>query len=67
MGRLKIYHSEDDTEEIKRNREVKFLSLSGQERFFELVKLNKLAVLMNGGKPLKVPQGIGIVIRRNVG
>ncbi|WP_421943840.1 hypothetical protein [Pedobacter sp.] len=64
---MKIYHSDIDREEIERNREVKFLSLSGQERFFELVKLNRLAVLMNGGRPFKTPQGKGIVIRRNAG
>lgn len=52
---------------IDRERELRFLSLSGEERFFELVKLNKLAVLMNGGKPLKVPHGNGIVIRRSAG
>ena len=56
MGRLKIYHSDIDKEVIERSREVKFLSLSAEDRFFELVKLNKLAVLMNRGnlsKPLK--------------
>jgi len=64
MGRLKIYNSDIGKEEIERSREVKFLSLSAEDRFFELIKLNELAVLMNGGKPLKVPQGKGIVIRK---
>ena len=65
MSRLKIYHSDVAREEIERNREVKFLSLSAEDRFFELVKLNKLAVSMNGGKPLKAPQGKGILIRKS--
>ena len=65
MGRLKIYNSDIDKEEIERSREVKFLSLSAEDRFFELIKLNELAVLTNGGKPLKAPQGKGIVIRRS--
>ncbi|WP_316795614.1 hypothetical protein [Pedobacter agri] len=67
MGRLKIHNSNIKREMIDRERELRFLSLSGEERFFELVKLNKLAVLMNGGKPLKVPHGNGIVIRRSAG
>ncbi|WP_316808766.1 hypothetical protein [Pedobacter agri] len=52
---------------IERLRETKLRSLSVEDRFFELVKLNNLAVLMNGGEPLKVPQGKGIIIKRNAG
>jgi len=62
-----MHNSKIERVVIERERETKFLSLSVEDRFFELVKLNKLAVLMNGGKPLKVPQGKGIIIRRNAG
>jgi len=62
---LKIYDSDIKKEEIERSREVKFLSLSAEERLLELFKLNRLAVVMNGGKPLKIPKGKGIVISKS--
>jgi len=64
MGRLKIYDQSKTKEEIQVEREQEFLNLTPSEKFFRLLKLNKLAVTMNGGKPLKVPQGKGLIIKK---
>ena len=64
MGRLKIYDQSKTKEEIQVEREQEFLNLRPSEKFFRLLKLNKLAVTMNGGKPLKVPQGKGLIIKK---
>ena len=36
-----------------------------REQFHSLLNLNRISVQMNGGNPLKKPQGLGIVIRKS--
>jgi hypothetical protein len=40
------------------------LSRTPEQRFFGVLQLNYISVTMNGGKPLKSPQGKGLVIRK---
>ena len=64
MGRLKLYDINIPREHILAERENAYLSLTASQRFFKTLELNQASVAMNGGKPLKIPQGLGIVIRK---
>ena len=64
MGRLKIYDTSIPLEHIVNEREVQYLSRSGEGKLKALLHLNHVTVQMNGGKPLKYPQGRGIIIRK---
>ncbi|MGE6220501.1 hypothetical protein ACQKCH_11795 [Nubsella zeaxanthinifaciens] len=64
MGRLKIYDISVPRESILAERETLYLSKSAEQKIFTLLQLNRTAVQLNGGKPLKQPQGKGLLIRR---
>ena len=64
MGSLKLYDINTPYQSIATQREQRFYNLSAEEKFYALIKLNKIAVELNGGRPLKTPQGKGIVIRK---
>ena len=64
MGRLKLYDTSIRRELIAQERESVYLSRSPEQRFFSVLHLNHISVTMNGGKPLKSPQGKGLVIRK---
>lgn len=64
MGKLKIYDLSTPSEQIVREREVAYLALSPKEKLLQLISLIHLSVSLNGGKPLKQPQGKGLVISR---
>ena len=64
MGRLKIYDQNTSRESILAEREAVYLSRSAEQKFYALINRNRIAVQLNGGNPLKKPQGKGIVIRR---
>ena len=64
MGRLKIYTNDIPRENIVAEREALYLSKSIEQKIYALLQLNHVAVQLNGGKPLKQPQGKGIFIRK---
>lgn len=64
MGKLKLYDTSIPPELIAQERESVYLSRSPEQRFFSVLHLNHISVTMNGGKPLKSPQGKGLVIRK---
>ena len=64
MGRLKIYDISIPRESILAERETLYLSKSAEHKIFTLLQLNRTAVQLNGGKPLKQPQGKGLLIRK---
>lgn len=59
-----MIHSEPDPEKLAMERAQRFLSLTTEEKMDALFSLIELSVLFNGGKPLKVPQGKGIIIKK---
>jgi hypothetical protein len=63
MGKL-ILHAAPDPERLSLERARRFASLSTEEKLNALFALIELSVALNGGKPLKAPQGKGIIIRK---
>lgn len=53
-------------ESILAEREERYLNRSAAQKFFALLKLNRISVQMNGGEPLKKPQGKGIIISKPI-
>ena len=64
MGKLTLYDITVPRETIVHERENVYLSRTPEQRFFNILQLNQISVTMNGGKPLKSPQGKGIIIRK---
>lgn len=65
MGTLKLYDINISRDSIVAEREQAYLIRSAEQKFFALLNLNRIAVQMNGGRPLKLPQGKGIVISKS--
>lgn len=65
MGKLTLYDITIPREAIVEERESVYLSRNSEQRFFSILQLNRISVAMNGGRPLKSPQGKGIVIRKS--
>lgn len=65
MGRLKLYDTNISRATIIAEREYAYLNRSSEQKFHSLLNLNSISVQMNGGNPLKKPQGLGIVIRKS--
>jgi len=63
MGKV-ILHNNPDPERNNCDRSRRFQQLSTEEKLTALFNLNALAVAFNGGKPIKVPQGKGMVISK---
>lgn len=63
MGRV-VLHTNPDPERLERERAQRFAALPFEQKLLELYALIDLAIKMNGGKPLKEPQGKGIVLRK---
>ncbi|GAA4319797.1 hypothetical protein [Compostibacter hankyongensis] len=64
MSRLKIYSTNVSRESILRERAAAYQQLSSREKIEQLFSLIQVSVSLNGGKPLKYPQGKGVVISR---
>lgn len=64
MGKLKLYDINTPREIIVEERDAIYLISTPEQRFFGVLQLNHISVIMNGGKPLKSPQGKGLVIRK---
>jgi hypothetical protein len=65
MGKLKLYDISIPPEQLVRERDSAYLALSPKEKFLQLLALIHLSTSLNGGRPLKQPQGKGLVISRN--
>ncbi len=57
-------HENPDPEKQALERALAFNALSDTDKIKRLLTINALAVKLNGGKPLKQPQGKGIIIRK---
>ncbi|KIA88912.1 hypothetical protein OC25_25820 [Pedobacter kyungheensis] len=66
MGKLKLYDINIPRETIVEERESVYLSQTSEQHFFNVLQLNRISVVMNGGRPLKSPQGNGLVIRKPI-
>jgi hypothetical protein len=62
MGTLKIYDTYIPRSQIVAEREAEYLSQPPEVKLKRLLALIRLSIAMNGGKPLKLPQGKGLVI-----
>ncbi|MEY4541554.1 MAG: hypothetical protein RLZZ306_3311 [Bacteroidota bacterium] len=63
MGKL-ILREIVDTDLQDLERAKRFLNLDATSKMKELFALIDLSIKFNGGKPLKLPQGKGLVIRK---
>ena len=63
MGKVIIRQNADITQQDL-ERSKRFYNLPTEEKLNELFALIDLSVKLNGGKPLKVPQGKGLVLRK---
>lgn len=66
MSRLKLHDTTLSSGEIIHLREQKYLQLSPAEKLNTLFNLIAVSKKLNGNKPLKQPQGKGIIISRNL-
>lgn len=64
MAKLILHNTSLPAGQLARERALRFLQLSPQEKLTELFALIRLSVAMNGGQPLKQPQGKGLIIQR---
>jgi hypothetical protein len=62
MGSLKLYDTNISRACIVAEREHAYLNRSSEQKFLALLNLNRISVQLNGGNPLKKPQGLGLVI-----
>ena len=64
MGSLKLYDTNISRASIVAEREYAYLNRSSEQKNLALLNLNRISVQMNGGNPLKKPQGLGLIIRK---
>ncbi len=64
MSRLRLHDLNKSREEIELERNLLFAALSGTEKLRRLLLLMNAARKLNGGKPLKEPQGKGFIIKK---
>jgi hypothetical protein len=64
MDRLHIHDLSKSREEIALERSLRFAALDGTEKFRQWLTLMNVARKINGGKPLKAPQGKGYVFKK---
>ena len=64
MGSVKLYDINIPRERITADREAVYLSKSVRNKIYSLLNLIKISVQLNGGNPLKKPEGKGLVIQR---
>lgn len=64
MSKLTLYDVSMSRDDILKIREGRFLNASPKEKLDQLLRLIRVSIKLNGGKPLKTPQGNGIVIRK---
>ena len=63
MGKLILREIPDtDLQDLERSK--RFVSLDATSKMNELFALIDLSVKLNGGKPLKMPQGKGLILKK---
>ncbi len=62
MGSLKLYDINIPRENIIAEREATYLNKSVEKKLYSLFNLIKISVQLNGGHPLKKPEGKGLII-----
>jgi len=65
MSRV-IFHNHAAPGAIEMRRAAEWEQLQPEQRWQRLLNLIRLSVLLNGGRPLKQPQGKGLIIRKNL-
>lgn len=65
MGSLKLYDINIPRESIIALRESIYLNKSSENKIYALLKLIQISVQLNGGNPLKKPQGKGLIISKS--
>ncbi|MXV52713.1 hypothetical protein GS399_17205 [Pedobacter sp. HMF7647] len=65
MSKLKLYDLATPREQILRECDSHYLSRSAEQIIKDGIALNRMSVRLNGDKPIKSPQGKGVIIRRN--
>lgn len=65
MGSLKLYDTNISRASIVAERERAYLTRTAEQKIYALLNLNRISVQMNGGNPLKKPQGLGLIIRNS--
>jgi hypothetical protein len=63
MGRV-ILHTKPDPEKLELERAKQFFLLPLEEKLNRLFALIDLSVKLNNNKPIKQPQGKGLIIRK---
>jgi hypothetical protein len=63
MGKL-ILRDITDTQSQDLERAKRFMNLDTTSKLNELFALIDLSVKLNGGKPLKTPQGKGLILKK---
>ena len=63
MGKL-ILRNIADTQSQDLERAKRFMNLDTTSKLNELFALIDLSVKLNGGKPLKTPQGKGLILKK---
>jgi hypothetical protein len=63
MGKL-ILRNIANTESQDLERAMRFMNLDTTSKLNELFALIDLSVKLNGGKPLKTPQGKGLILKK---
>jgi hypothetical protein len=63
MGKL-ILRNIANPESQDLERAIRFMNLDTTSKLNELFALIDLSVKLNGGKPLKIPQGKGLVLKK---
>lgn len=64
MGKLKLYDTGIPHEQIIKERDQRYLQQSPADKFYSLLQLINVTITMNGGRPLKQPQGKGLIITK---
>ena len=65
MGSLKLYDINIPRESIIALRESIYLNRFSESKIYTLLNLIRISVQLNGGNPLKKPQGKGLIIRKS--
>lgn len=52
---------------MRDKRAIAYLKLTNEEKWAHIIRLNRLAVLFNNGKPIKSPQGKGHIFNQKQG
>lgn len=62
MGKLKIYDTSLNRDQIMAERDAMYLSLSPKKKLERLFSLISISIALNRGKPIKMPKGKGLII-----